>query len=290
VEVDAGDVEGATLTENEPGSDNSREHRRVLRWRGIEDGVHVVGAEALRPGDVIVVPSSYGGYDKFGWAPGSTEAVADLAQEAFTSRTGRMIERLSDPEAAIGRVGVRLHRWVGGVVVEHVAGSRSRIVPPKVRLDVHSKAVANLAQKHARELGLDGDTLYRAGLHHDDGKTHRDWQLCVNRGDLSAALHGPPLAKGPFVRSALCRLPEKWRHEAESVERLPDDTADLVRWLVATHHGYGRPFWPTAEHGIGLAEMMDRLLAEHGFWGLALYEAVLRCADRQVSRKEMEDD
>jgi CRISPR-associated endonuclease/helicase Cas3 len=291
VVVDAGDVEGAVLTEKESSAaDNSDANQLVLRWPGVEDGAQAVRADALHPGDVIVVPSSYGGYDKFGWSPASRETVTDLAQEAFTSRTGRRIERMTDPEAIVESAGVRLHRWVGGVIVEYLDGSpRSRIVPPEVHLSAHSKAVADLAKEYAQKLGLDEATLYRAGLHHDDGKAHRDWQLCVNGGNLAAALNGPPLAKGPFVRSVLSRLPEQWRHEAESLARLPNDTADLIRWLVATHHGYGRPFWPTAVHGIGLAEMMDRLLAKHGFWGLAHYEAVLRCADRQVSRRELDN-
>ena len=64
----------------------------------------------------------------------------------------------------------------------------------------------------------------------------------------------------------------------------------MARWLIATHHGFARPFWPCPDHGIGLAEMMDRLQVEHGVWGLALYEAVLRCADRAVSREEEEAD
>jgi hypothetical protein len=34
---------------------------------------------------------------------------------------------------------------------------------------------------------------------------------------------------------------------------------------------------------------MDRLLIEHGHWRLALYEALLRCADRAVSKEEMGD-
>jgi hypothetical protein len=38
----------------------------------------------------------------------------------------------------------------------------------------------------------------------------------------------------------------------------------LVRWLIATHHGYARPFWPCAEHGIGHAELMDVLQVKHG--------------------------
>jgi CRISPR-associated endonuclease/helicase Cas3 len=109
------------------------------------------------------------------------------------------------------------------------------------------------------------------------------------KGGDPRRLAEPPLAKGLMVRSPLSRLPVGWRHEAESLRRLPEDASDLVRWLVATHHGHARPFWPLAAHGIGLAELMDRLQAEHGCWRLALHEAVLRCADRAVSQEEMRD-
>jgi CRISPR-associated endonuclease/helicase Cas3 len=92
------------------------------------------------------------------------------------------------------------------------------------------------------------------------------------------------------VRSSLARLPERWRHEAESIARLPTKTSPLVRWLIATHHGFARPFWPCPDNGIGLAELMDRLQAKYGAWRLALFEAVVRCADRAVSKEEENGD
>lgn len=39
---------------------------------------HVVSAEDLRPGDVLLVPSAYGGADRFGWAPEAGTMVGDL--------------------------------------------------------------------------------------------------------------------------------------------------------------------------------------------------------------------
>jgi len=80
-QADVGDVEGA-----EPGIEEARQRgREALRWRGAEDPqTRLVEARELRPGDTIIVPAEYGGCDKFGWAPESKNAVADLGDEAAT--------------------------------------------------------------------------------------------------------------------------------------------------------------------------------------------------------------
>jgi CRISPR-associated endonuclease/helicase Cas3 len=65
----------------------------------------------------------------------------------------------------------------------------------------------------------------------------------------------PPLAKSKrsdFPRGKRA-TPEGFRHEALSVAlaakhpgvtQLDEDDRDLVLWLIGTHHGYGRPFFP----------------------------------------------
>jgi CRISPR-associated endonuclease/helicase Cas3 len=286
LDVDAGDVEGAV----EPRQRGGRPPPAalagyVLRWGGIEDGALRVTARQLKPGDVVVLPATAGGYDSFGWAPGSSEAVPDLAEEAFFLRTGRRLERFDDPDLEVD--GDRLHRWSGGVVVESFTDQPgSRAVPCEVRLDQHVHAVAERARADAEMLGLDGTIFHAAGLYHDLGKAHPGWQINIKGGDLRR-LSEPPLAKGSYVASPLSRLPKGWRHEAESLRHLPADTSALVHWLVATHHGYARPFWPITDHGLGLAERMDEFHRELGYWRLALHEAVLRCADRAVSKQEM---
>ena len=283
--TDSGDIEGAALSPTATAPVTlPAERRRVLRWIGQDDGAEAVAASQLRPGDVVVLPAHWGGYDAFGWAPASIEPVPDIADEAFLQRTGRLLQRLSDPDAEVA--GDRVRRWSGGVVVETFTDRRrSRAVPCEVPLDRHALAVAERARTYAAELGLDEEVLYRAGLYHDAGKAHWEWQLRVNGGKLQR-LAEPPLAKGEHRHDPLSRLPRAWRHEAESLARLPPDAGDLVSWLVATHHGHARPFWPIAMHGVGQAELMDRLQAELGYWRLALHETVLRCADRAVSREE----
>jgi CRISPR-associated endonuclease/helicase Cas3 len=87
----------------------------------------------------------------------------------------------------------------------------------------------------------------------------------------------------------------------------------LTLHLIATHHGYGRPFAPVVEddsppdaslpmqeklvlvttadrqarpsHALdsGLTEHFWQLTRRHGWWGLAFLETVLRLADQQAS-------
>ena len=85
-QADVSDVEGA-----ESGIERARGRgREALRWRGAEDPqTRLVEARELRPGDTIIVPAEYGGCDKFGWAPESEDAVADLGDEAATPYEAR---------------------------------------------------------------------------------------------------------------------------------------------------------------------------------------------------------
>jgi len=58
--------------------------RKVYRWAGPDNpatGV-VEDVNKLRPGDMLIVPSEYGGCDEFGWDPLSTNRVVDVANIA----------------------------------------------------------------------------------------------------------------------------------------------------------------------------------------------------------------
>jgi CRISPR-associated endonuclease/helicase Cas3 len=56
--------------------------RRVFRWKGNDERSQWVDPAALRQGDTIIVPASYGGVDAFGWDPGCTDPARDVAQKA----------------------------------------------------------------------------------------------------------------------------------------------------------------------------------------------------------------
>jgi CRISPR-associated endonuclease/helicase Cas3 len=78
--VDVGDVEGAAAPETAGDESGSR---KALRWRGAEDArTTLVAPHDLAPGDLLIVPSAYGGCDEFGWSPLSGEDVRDLGDEA----------------------------------------------------------------------------------------------------------------------------------------------------------------------------------------------------------------
>jgi CRISPR-associated endonuclease/helicase Cas3 len=88
--------------------------------------------------------------------------------------------------------------------------------------------------------------------------------------------------------------------------------ADLVLHLIASHHGHGRPLLPAitdpspvtvevpldgaVKAKLDSAETIDwdspgrfsRLCARHGYWGLALLEAIVRLADIWCSSRSEE--
>ena len=69
---------------------NRKTGRRAFRWAGPDDRrTGIVRADELRTGDLLVVPSTYGGCDRFGWAPDSLESVRDVADKAAKAFWGR---------------------------------------------------------------------------------------------------------------------------------------------------------------------------------------------------------
>jgi CRISPR-associated endonuclease/helicase Cas3 len=72
------------------------ESSAALRWRGKHNQeTRLINAMGLRPGDVVIVPASRGGCDRWGWAPSSSKKVSDLGRTANLQQRGRDILRLS---------------------------------------------------------------------------------------------------------------------------------------------------------------------------------------------------
>jgi CRISPR-associated endonuclease/helicase Cas3 len=200
----------------------------------------------------------------------------------------------------------------------------------EVSLDDHSILVRRAADKLARRC-LPEDLLAQirlAAYWHDVGKLDERFQVMLRQGDeVAAAAADVPLAKSASIPASPARrraireasgLPENFRHEMLSAQLaklyapLPtdDEDADLILHLIASHHGYARPFAPvspdptapgvsgrlgneqlnlaakdraalTAPHHIdsGVPDRFWRMNRRYGWWGLAYLEAIVRLAD-----------
>jgi CRISPR-associated endonuclease/helicase Cas3 len=201
-----------------------------------------------------------------------------------------------------------------------------------VLLVEHCEDVRLWALRFAKAAGVSRERIEdigAAGGLHDFGKADERFRALLNGGnpygpDGSAVLakSGRRSATGAWERAG---LPAHWRHEALSVRlaRLHPAFAAahdpaLILWLIGTHHGYGRPFFPHAdaldgtERGIDLpeafggrtllepgnrspqslafdfegqdwAQMFQALKRKYGIWGLARLEAFVRLADHRAS-------
>lgn len=84
------EVQDATQSDKEL----ARDQRCAMRWRG--DKSEIVDASKVRPGDTLIVPSSYGGIDPVSrcFDPNSRAEVPDLAERASLMGRGRPVLRL----------------------------------------------------------------------------------------------------------------------------------------------------------------------------------------------------
>ncbi len=199
---------------------------------------------------------------------------------------------------------------------DDIAGS---IFDFPLSLDQHSRDVEGKAQELAKCAGLPAERvadLKLAGFLHDQGKRDPRFQAWLHFGDplgFDAEDEKDVLAKSgrtlPPAAREKAGLPDRWRHEALSV-RLARTHAgmaqagdpDLVLWLVGSHHGYGRPFFPHRDsheqapevgpqslafdwNGLDWPSLFARLRARYGVWELARMEAILRLADHRASEE-----
>jgi CRISPR-associated endonuclease/helicase Cas3 len=202
-------------------------------------------------------------------------------------------------------------------------------------LERHSAEVERMAEQFAKAAGVSGDRildLTLAGHLHDCGKADPRFQAWLAYGDplgLDADCPDEVLAKSarpiPPNARANSGLPQKWRHEALSVRLAPLTSRfaeakdpELLLWLIGTHHGHGRPFFPHADpedartrsdlpivlgiprtllpgpgpqtlaydwKGSDWPGLYERLKSRYGVWELARMEAILRLADHRASER-----
>lgn len=100
-------ADSSRISDQEGEEGNSEEQSERVRpfvlWRSPEDCRYAESARLVRPGDTIVVPTSYGGCDKFGWKPESTEPVRDVGNDVSLAAPGRGWIRIWPPALASRR-------------------------------------------------------------------------------------------------------------------------------------------------------------------------------------------
>ena len=202
----------------------------------------------------------------------------------------------------------------------------------EILLDSHMLGVADWARGFSERCGLPPamvDDLELAARWHDAGKADVRFQRMLRGGASLLAEDAEPLAKssivvGDIVARQRARdrsgYPRGARHELSSVTLLEEQRSlldhahdrDLVLHLVASHHGWCRPFAPvvvdkepvdivlamegktvrvSSAHGLSrldscVADRFWTLVSRYGWFGLAWLECILRLADHRRSEEE----
>ena len=207
-------------------------------------------------------------------------------------------------------------------------GDEASFTGRQVLLTEHLGNVGSVAARFASDVGLD-DKLVRAlglaGRWHDEGKRDMRFQAWLHGSELKALAAGEPIAKSgrdvtQWKPSTLFGYPRGARHEFVSVrlfeqaglEGVDHSLFDLAKFVIGTHHGFGRPFPPvdhdttpidvklmrdgrelvvSSDHRLHLlgsswVDLFWCMVRRFGWWGLAYLEALLVTADRTVSARE----
>ena len=266
------------------------------------------------------------------------DAAHALAGEYGRRRRPRATPYPGDHDENGGGVGFVLQgsRWVG----EYLASAStptseddSYSATVQVPLEHHLRGVEVWARSFGTGVGLPDSLtadLALAARLHDVGKSDPRFQALLHGGNPWAAqAAGMLLAKSdalPTGRGEGRRArresgyPVAGRHELLSVRLIESAPGllesahdpELVLHLVASHHGFCRPFAPVVtddeplevEHATlghrmsagsatglerldsGVTERFWQLVRRYGWWGLAWLEALMRLADHRCSEDE----
>lgn len=201
--------------------------------------------------------------------------------------------------------GRRFWHWYESRDAGDTDGSKWSSKP--VLWQIHTNDVVRNATAIVGALALPDElkqAVVLAAKWHDLGKRRPLFQRILGNFDL-----GILLSKSG-KRNA--RIPEQYRHEFGSMldllttdsgspqraefAALSEEMKDLVLHVIASHHGRGRPHFPSDEAidrdrdhqaAVGLAietpRRFARLQRKYGRWGLAYLESLLRAADYAAS-------
>jgi CRISPR-associated endonuclease/helicase Cas3 len=183
--------------------------------------------------------------------------------------------------------------------------SKTAVVP--IPWKDHTCQVTEYAKRIAVNLGLSLElqkAIELAAKFHDLGKRRLLWQRSIGNPNPSQwyAKSGRDPQTGIIWKPLEITT---YRHEFGSLvdvnaesefQTLSDDMKDLVLHLLAAHHGYGRPHFPSdrafdpepkgqdvSAIAAEVPRRFARLQRRYGRWGLAYLESLLRAADYAAS-------
>lgn len=280
--------------------------------------------ERLLSGATLVVDRRVGGLVGGLLADESDEPVSDVTEQGTESTPGPVpfrLWRVTEDELAAPAPGWRteatfaLKRSDDGVSAWLVVRSRTdqqaeseegRSGAQRAQgLQEHQSWTEAAARRIALSLNLPAnmtEMLATAARLHDEGKRAARWQQ---------AFHAPADGQAPYAKTVgrpdLAVL-DGYRHEfgsllyAEADSRLralSPELQDLCLHLIAAHHGAARPVIRiegaeeppsrAIRRAQDVALRYARLSSVWGPWGLAWWEALLRAADQQASRRNEEE-
>ena len=316
---------------------------RARRWLGTRTATRIgartetVDGTGIKPDDTIVVPTSYGGLPPNGtfnetWN-GDVTPVSAAALEEHRRIEYELIDRPDEVDAE-EPIAEQVARWIERKPARYrfrkwkwiEAGRRWLFVSRQLRIGDDAPMYRNrrtaLADHIAETVRRTVRTAERllpenlredfdlAAVGHDLGKLDGRVQRMLGRRDDE-----PPLAHSGDGRGEGRRIhdyPDGERHEGLSVELMrriglhanrDQESRELVEHLVASHHGWARPFIQPAQGTAALVEPLTgkvdarfthdevlraparfaRLQERYGWLGLAWLEAVFRLADQSAT-------
>ncbi|MGA2059774.1 MAG: type I-U CRISPR-associated helicase/endonuclease Cas3 [Thermoguttaceae bacterium] len=288
-------------------------------------------------GNIVLLPPSVGGLCD-GLLDGTAESADDVSDEWFIDRERVQKRRVrvwdDDPEFDEKSKNMRLvrppidtkpdadedenentsgrHYWYWFELPQTAESEDSKNAKKPVRWQVHTEDVVKNVERFVENLYVQDDikkALILAARFHDSGKMRAVFQRILGNQGYDADAPYTAWAKSGSKQRRL-GLSEDYRHEFGSLldiesnvefGELSDDMKDLVRHLIAAHHGRARPHFPADEafdpesaEKLSIEASQDvprqfaRLQRKYGRWGLAFIESLLRASDWAASAEPSE--
>lgn len=275
-------------------------------------------AEALKNA-VLIVDHRLGGLADGLLDDTSNEPVLDVTEwepEGMARLVPFRLRRVDVPQEPTPAEGWRMEASIplrtteegesAWLVIESLTGQlaaseEGRSVSRRLQeLDEHEEWTESTARRIATALNLEDDfaqVLLAAARLHDEGKRAERWQRA-----FFAPRTGKAYAKTPNRPSHA--ILGGYRHEFGSlsyaerhprIQALSEELRRLCLHLISAHHGFGRPLIRYVGDGDAPSRLARRaqevvlrfseLQKAWGPWGLAWWEALLRAADQDASRR-----